>query len=182
MTDQRSSGTIEIRNSGKKTLFIKQQLEGIPVTGDPTGTERNLNMKVRYLSLEGDEIDPSGLNQGTDFIAEVQLRHPGLRDDYKEMALTQIFPSGWEIRNTRMDDAASAKTADQPRYQDIRDDRVLTYFDLERGKTKTFRILLNASYLGKYYLPTVYCQAMYDNDINARKAGKWVKVVEPGKK
>jgi uncharacterized protein YfaS (alpha-2-macroglobulin family) len=182
MTDQRSSGTIEIRNSGKKTLFIKQQLEGIPVTGDPTGTERNLNMKVRYLSLEGDEIDPAGLNQGTDFIAEVQLRHPGLRDDYKEMALTQIFPSGWEIRNTRMDDAASAKTADQPSYQDIRDDRVLTYFDLERGKTKTFRILLNASYLGKYYLPTVYCQAMYDNDINARKAGKWVKVVEPGKK
>ncbi|RUA11836.1 MAG: hypothetical protein DSY82_02795 [Flavobacteriia bacterium] len=182
MINKNPSGSIEIKNTGSKTLFIKQQLEGIPVTGDQTSSERNLNMKIRYLSLEGNEIDPASLNQGTDFIAEVQLKHPGIRGDYKEMSLTQIFPSGWEIRNTRMDDVTSAKTADKPRYQDIRDDRVLTYFDLERGKTKTFRILLNASYLGKYYLPTVYCQAMYDNDINARKAGMWVKVVEPGKK
>jgi uncharacterized protein YfaS (alpha-2-macroglobulin family) len=175
------NGSIEIKNTGKKTLFIKQQLSGIPETGDQSNAEKNLTMNIRYLSLDGNEIDPFNLNQGTDFIAEVKIKHPGIRNDYKEMSLTQIFPSGWEIRNTRMDDVASAKIADKPTYQDIRDDRVLTYFDLKRGKTKIFRILLNASYLGQYYLPTVYCQAMYDNDINARKAGKWIKVTEPGK-
>ncbi len=179
--NKENSGSVEIKNSGNKTLFMKIQLEGIPHTGDPSNAERNLKMQVRYLSLSGDEIDPASLNQGTDFIAEVQLTHPGIKGDYKEMALTQIFPSGWEIRNTRLDDVIPAKSAQKPRYQDIRDDRVLTYFNLERGKSKTFRILLNASYLGKYYLPTVYCQAMYNNDIYARKAGKWVKVTEPGK-
>jgi len=45
---------------------------------------------------------------------------------------------------------------------------------------KTFRILLNASYLGKFYLLTVYSQAMYDNTINARKHGQWVEVILPG--
>jgi len=39
--------------------------------------------------------------------------------------------------------------------------------------------LLNAAYAGEYYLPTVSCEAMYDNSISARKPGKWVKVVKP---
>jgi hypothetical protein len=30
-------------------------------------------------------------------------------------------------------------------------------------------------------MPTIVCEAMYDNKISARKAGRWVKVVEPGK-
>jgi len=41
-------------------------------------------------------------------------------------------------------------------------------------------VLLNAAYLGRFYLPTVYCEAMYDNEIYSRKAGRWVEVVEAG--
>ncbi|MEN8124718.1 MAG: MG2 domain-containing protein [Bacteroidota bacterium] len=177
-----SNGKIILKNTGTKTIFTKMQLEGIPLTGDKTNANNDLKINIRYLTLDEKEIDPSKLDQGTDFIAEVQIKHPGIRDDYKEMALTQIFPSGWEIRNTRMDIVNSNNLIDQPTYQDIRDDRVLTYFDLNRAEKKTFRILLNAAYLGKYYLPTVNCEAMYDNEINARKAGLWVKVVEPGEK
>ena len=40
-------------------------------------------------------------------------------------------------------------------------------------------MILNAAYLGRFYLPTVYCEAMYDNEINASQAGKWVEVVSP---
>ena len=83
----------------------------------------------------------------------------------------------FEIRNMRMDEMPFGHSTNQPKYQDIRDDRVYSYFDLRRGQTKTFRILLNASYLGEYYLPTTYCQAMYNNEITSRKAGMWVKVV-----
>jgi len=174
-------GNIQIHNTGKKTLFVKLQLDGIPPAGDATSAENSLGITVRYLSLDGKEIDPAILEQGTDFVAEVKISHPGIREDYKEMALTQIFPSGWEIRNMRLEEWQSADKADIPRYQDIRDDRVLSYFDINRGAKKTFRVILNASYIGEFYLPTVYCEAMYDNDINGRRAGKWVKVVTPGK-
>ena len=78
-----------------------------------------------------------------------------------------------------MDDFENTKAANSlPQYQDIRDDRVYTYFDIEPNQTKVFTILLNASYIGKYYLPTVYTEAMYDNTINARSPGKWVEVVK----
>jgi uncharacterized protein YfaS (alpha-2-macroglobulin family) len=62
-------------------------------------------------------------------------------------------------------------------YQDIRDDRVLTYFSLDKGQTKTFQIALNAAYQGKFYHPATICEAMYDNDIYAVQSGRWVQVV-----
>ena len=65
-------------------------------------------------------------------------------------------------------------------YQDIRDDRVYTYFDIKQGESKTFQVILNASYLGKFYLPMITVEAMYDASISARRPGKWIQVVKPG--
>lgn len=176
--DKKTSGTIEIENLSEKMLFAKVQLSGIPLIGDNTDASHDLVMKVRYTDLDGNHLDVSKLEQGTDFIAEVKISHPGVRNNYKEMALTQIFPSGWEIRNLRLEENTTLNVGDSPRYQDIRDDRVYTYFDVKKGYTKAYRILLNATYAGKFYLPTVYCEAMYNNEISAQKAGQWVKVVK----
>lgn len=173
-------GNVTVTNSGTGVMFARVILEGIPETGDQTSAENDLKMSVRYTTMKGAELDVTKLEQGTDFIAEVEITNPGTRGEYLQMALTQIFPSGWEIHNTRMDDAESVIKSDYPTYQDIRDDRVYTYFDVSPYKAKVFRIVLNAAYVGKYYLPTVNCEAMYDNTINSRKPGKWVTVVKPG--
>jgi len=45
-----------------------------------------------------------------------------------------------------------------------------------REKDESFKIRFNAAYEGKYYMPGVACEAMYNNSINARKAGNWVEV------
>ncbi len=176
--DGEKGGNISLKNTSKRTLFINIQLDGIPLTNEIADEENDLKMFIRYLNMEGKKIDPTELEQGTDFMAEVQLVHPGIRMNYKEMALTQMFPSGWEIRNVRLDNIDPLKLKDKPRYQDIRDDRVYSYFDLDKRDSKTFVVMLNAAYLGKFFLPAVYCEAMYDNSIHATKAGKWVKVIK----
>ncbi|MFA6400796.1 MAG: hypothetical protein WCX31_04105 [Salinivirgaceae bacterium] len=107
--------------------------------------------------------NPAVITQGTDFLAEVRMEHPGIRNAYKEIALTQIFSSGWEIRNLHMEENTSTLTKDIPRYMDIRDDRVYSYFDIGTGEACTYRVLLNAAYVGKFYLPTVYCEAILTN-------------------
>jgi uncharacterized protein YfaS (alpha-2-macroglobulin family) len=38
----------------------------------------------------------------------------------------------------------------------------------------------NASYLGRFYLPPVGVEAMYDATINARVVGRWVEVEQAG--
>jgi uncharacterized protein YfaS (alpha-2-macroglobulin family) len=55
-------------------------------------------------------------------------------------------------------------------------------FDLnqqsKKSETKTFTILLNAGYLGTYYLPGIQVEAMYDNDYLVRTKGRWLEVVK----
>ncbi|HBX85036.1 MAG TPA: hypothetical protein DEH15_18445 [Marinilabiliales bacterium] len=178
LVDKTPEGMLKVKNNSKKMLFAKIQMSGIPLTGDASSASNDLVLKIRYLDLKNNPIDPSQLVQGTDFIAEARIEHPGIRGEYKEMALTQIFPSGWEIRNLRFEETTSSFVKDIPRYLDIRDDRVYSYFDVGISGSRTFRVLLNAAYVGTFYLPTVYCEAMYDNDINGRVGGKWVEVVK----
>lgn len=179
-TDQElpKSTQIEIENTGESPLFVRLTQSGIPITDQRVAAQENLNFRVRYLTMNGEELDPTRLPQGTDFIAEVKVNNPGRRGNYTEMMINQLFPSGWEIINARMLSGGGISQQDVPEYQDIRDDRVYTYFDLKRYQTKVFRIQLNATYLGKYYLPVVSAEAMYDRSINARTNGKWVEVIE----
>ena len=65
-------------------------------------------------------------------------------------------------------------------FQDIRDDRVLTYFDLPATKndlTYVYKIQLNAAYAGRYFLPATNVEGMYDNRLRATAPGKWVEVI-----
>jgi len=175
-------GNLQINNNGKNILYARIITQGIPATGDKSSAQNDLRMTVEYKNMTGQRINPTKLEQGTNFTVEVTVTNPGSRGIYKQLALIQIFPSGWEIFNARMSEFALSNTnASYFNYQDVRDDRVYTYFDLNPNQSKTFKIMLNPSYLGKFYLPTVSCEAMYDNSINARIAGNWVEVVNNGK-
>jgi uncharacterized protein YfaS (alpha-2-macroglobulin family) len=172
-----NGGSISVQNKGGQMLYTRLILQGQPLVGDNTDASNNLQIEVTYRNNSGSAIDPTTLEQGTDFMAEVTVTNPGSLGNYDNMALQQIFPSGWEIHNTRMDGMALPRTASTPTYQDIRDDRVNTFFNINATQKQTYYVLLNASYIGRYYLPTVYCEAMYNGRINARKGGMWVEVV-----
>ncbi len=171
------ASSVSVENKSEKTLFARIINQGIPLESKDLAFSKNLEMRINYFDVNGKTIDPTALKQGTDFVIEVQIKHPGVLLSYENMALTQIFPSGWEITNSRMDNIQRWKS-DSSTYQDVRDDRVMTYFNLGKYKTKTYRIMANASYLGEYYLPSVKCEAMYDNNIISITNGKWVKVVK----
>jgi uncharacterized protein YfaS (alpha-2-macroglobulin family) len=111
-------------------------------------------------------------------MAEVTVQHSGIRSSYENLALSQIFPSGWEINNLRLNDDESFSKQSAFDYQDIRDDRVYTYFNLMRNERKTFRVSLTASYSGSFYLPATSCEAMYDKSIYARQKGHVIEVVK----
>ncbi|MEM7382566.1 MAG: hypothetical protein AAF361_15440, partial [Bacteroidota bacterium] len=136
---------------------------------------RNLSVAISYKGRDGSAVNISKMQQGTNFVAEVTLTNTSSRP-VENMALTEIFPGGWEIVNTRFTDFGNFEE-NKLRYTDLRDDRALFYFDLKRNETRTFRLLLNASYPGRYYLPGIQAEGMYDNDYIVRTSGSWVEVV-----
>ena len=175
------SGMIAVKNQGKGALSVdlitRTQLlnDTLPAISD------NLRMDIRYANLNGTPISVTDIIQGTDFMAITSISNISGTSDYTNLALTHIIPSGWEIYNERMvapeteSGAAdgSGKSVSKYNYLDIRDDRVLTYFNLRRGETKVFTVRLQATYAGNFILPAVQCEAMYDVNVQARsKAGR----------
>jgi len=174
-------GNVAVTNTSDRVLFARLILQGQPSAGQNNFQPNNpdvLDMSISYKLLNGKVLDPTTLKQGTDFYAEVVVKNPGKNGYYEQMALTQIFPSGWEIINTRVNDNESIIASSPYTYRDIRDDRVFTYFNMRENETVTYKVLLNASYIGRYYLSAVQCEAMYNNNISATEAGKWVQVIK----
>jgi uncharacterized protein YfaS (alpha-2-macroglobulin family) len=176
-----SGGKVTLKDNGRNKLYIRIIQRGQPASWQDVESVSNpdiLEMRIGYFTLTGHLIDPSKLKQGTDFVAQVNIKNPGNRGNYQNMALTQIFPSGWEIINTRMADSTEAFQSSPSDYRDIRDDRVNTHFSVESDKEVTYYVTLNAAYIGKYYLPATSCEAMYNHTINAVQKGQWVEVVK----
>ena len=172
-----SENTIVVKSTSKSPFYVNLSVEGVPIKADEERIEKNLKLNVLYKDLDNNVIPFNNIEQGTDFKVEITVTNPGLMGDYKELALSALFPSGWEIHNTRLYGGGETHLIDKPTYQDIRDDRVYTFFDLRKYEKKTFVILLNASYLGEFTLPAIQCDAMYNNEISARYPGGTVKVV-----
>lgn len=168
-----------IKNNGKGILYARLITRGKPAIGSEVEGNENITMEVAYKEMNGQSLSVNELPQGKDFMMQVTVRNLGLAGELQNIALSAYIPSGWEIHNSRMDEDGAAKATNYT-YQDIRDDKVLTYFDLGRTEAKTFNIILNAAYEGKYYLPALNTEAMYDNSVFARNKGQWIKVVKKG--
>ncbi len=168
------SNTISLKNAKDNVVFVRLVQSGKLPLGQELAERKNLSISTSFVDAANNTVNINTLRQGTEFIAKITVSNDS-RDYIDNVALTQIFPSGWEIVNTRFTDD-EGDTEGTARYTDIRDDRVNFYFDMSKASSKTFTVRLNASYLGKYYLPGTQVEAMYDNTFYARSKGEWIRV------
>ncbi len=167
---------VRINNRGQKPLYLNLVTRGVPPAGNETAGNDSLSIAVQFTDGAGNRVDPAKVKQGQDFRAKVTISNSALRE-LQNIALTQIVPGGWEIINTR--NAATSAPVEESAfdYRDVRDDRVHTYFNLKSGESRSFVLVFNAAYPGRYYLPGWNAEAMYDAKRYARNAGQWVEVV-----
>lgn len=166
--------SVSVTNKKGNMVYVTLSQHGKLPLGKELAAERNLAIKSEYLDGAGKPIDISNLRQGTEILAKVSVTNTS-NNDINNVALAKIFPSGWEIVNTSFSELGGGASGNA-RYTDIRDDRVNFFFDLNKNETKTFTVKLNASYLGRYYLPGAQVEGMYDNSYYARDRGRWVEV------
>jgi hypothetical protein len=170
------ANSLLLTNDQANVVYVRVLNSGILPLGKELADKRNLGVSIQYKDSQKRSIDVTKLKQGTDFTATVTISNLKNENVY-DVALSEIFPSGWEIVNTRFTDFGNS-TQGAASFTDIRDDRVNFYLNLSKGQSKTFTVQLNASYLGKYYLPGVQAEAMYDNEYFTRTKGKWIEVIK----
>jgi hypothetical protein len=149
---------MEIKNNGSQKVVVNLFTKSSVAEYATEESGYFINMKVGYTDKNGNPINTSQLKVGTDVLVYMMVQNPS---EYRvtELALEYYLPSGWELVNERMsgDDAnAGAK------HIDYRDDRAYFYFDLMPKSSKTFMLKANATYEGKYMIPAVRCEDMYN--------------------
>lgn len=164
-----------VSNTGNGILYVRVLSSGILPVGQEEVFARGIATTTRYTDRKGNPVEVAKLPQGTEFVATITVRNQSA-EFVDNLALSHIVPSGWEIVNTRFTEFGDA-TANNVTYSDIRDDRTNLYFALKAGEIRVFRVLLNASYPGTFYLPGTQCEAMYDNSYASRTRGQWVTVI-----
>ncbi len=175
INEANGNNSLIVENNSDKPLYITLTRKGVPLISDITREDKGLFMKIDYMDMDLKPVDQKNLRQGSDFMMVVKVTNNtfGLVEN---IALTEMVPSGWEIRNTRLFEADYGIKESTSDYRDFRDDRVNTYFSLTQGQTKTFVLIANAAYKGEFYQPSVFCEAMYVPNCYSRYPGGPVKV------
>ncbi len=165
--------TLVVTNTGENTLYVNIYRRGMPPAGGEMAASNGLFIEVRYRDMKMNPMEIGSISQGLDLVAEVRVKNLTQRA-LNNLVLSHLVAAGFQIKNPRFSGEAAAETPFD--YQDIRDDRVFTYFRLDPGSDRTFMVVLNASYRGRYYQPGLAVEAMYDAAVHANTKGQWIEI------
>jgi uncharacterized protein YfaS (alpha-2-macroglobulin family) len=171
-------------NRDSKRAYVLVEWSGVPMDAKVENETKNLGLEVEWLDEFGDRIDPASIKQGVTFWGHFRVRMAGYRTSrLDELALVQVLPSGWEIENTRLLKEQTPPwmegwNLNREEYLDIRDDRIMWFFDLLNHRTTyDFVVKINAVTVGEFTLPPTLFEAMYDNKYKSVRKGKPVKII-----
>jgi len=155
---------VKIRIEGKGPCYYYWYFSGIRKGADIEEYDRGLKVNRVYLDNWGQPVIYDSLKQGDIVVAEITMT--ALGDNLENVIITDMLPAGLEIENPRLQSRIVidwvGEKATAPDYMDIRDDRLNIYLNLPRGKTVEFYYMLRAVTTGRFVLPPVKGEAMYD--------------------
>lgn len=167
-----SEQTATIQNKSKNVLFGTLSTFGKSVPSTEVAKSDGLSLDVKYQGISARDISAEKIKKGDTFDIKLSISN-NTDKDLTNIAVTIPVATAWEYTNDRLSktrDFSSVFT-----YQDIRDDFIYTYLDLDRGQSKELIFSVAVSYDGDYYIPAIYAEAMYDNEISAIVPGIYVK-------
>lgn len=161
---------IKIINQGNSQIYIYQNSKYIDKTLIKPAISDGLIMQVVYHNATNNTSGLDNIRLGDDIFINVTIENPSAIA-LTHLALNYKVPSGWELINPRLYETKVTDNRDADiQYQDYRDDRVYTFFNLKPGGKKTIRLKAKAAFTGDFYMPAVSCQHMYKGDITASGA------------
>ncbi|PKL90876.1 MAG: hypothetical protein CVV21_10805 [Candidatus Goldiibacteriota bacterium HGW-Goldbacteria-1] len=170
-----------VKNSGETPLYYNFYTEGTPLEKRPKSYSNGLKVSRKYFDENGKEINLTNVVQGKLIVVSVELEALNGRS-LDNVIVVDMLPAGFEIENPRLRTSGFLKftpASDMAlEYQDIRDDRILLFTGAFSGKT-TFSYAVRAVTPGKYTIPNIFAEAMYDPDIKAETHEKEYLVVSP---
>jgi uncharacterized protein YfaS (alpha-2-macroglobulin family) len=152
--------------------FYSLTVRGIPTDQAFKPETAGLEIEREYRNRDGGSLDLADVKQG-DLIA-VRTRLRSVAGRIENVVVVNLLPSGLEVENARLETTEQLpwiKDANlKPAYLDLRDDRILLFTDLPANEWQTFYSLVRAVAPGRFRLPPVQAEAMYNPSLRATGA------------
>ena len=171
---------VTLKNISEKDSYFHFIAEGTPLEKNKKDIFNGLKVKREYFDERGKKVNLSSVVQGQLIVVTITLKPE--KKEIHNLVIVDMLPAGLEIENPRLTSRGSLSFNPQitfsPAYQDIRDDRILIFSDYISGE-QSFSYAVRAVTPGRYTIPNIYAEAMYDPDINGEEYEKDFLVVVP---
>jgi uncharacterized protein YfaS (alpha-2-macroglobulin family) len=175
-----SGKKLTLKNTGAMNSYFSFLLEGTSLTKKAADSFNGIKISRKYLNQNGQEINLSNVAQGELVVVSISVEP--MQKEIHNLVIVDLLPAGLEVENTRL--ASQGDIEFEPEndlltaYQDIRDDRVLLFVDAVFGR-QSFSYTARAVTAGRFTIPNIYGEAMYDPDINGEEYIKEFLVIAP---
>jgi len=170
--------TVTVNLTGEGRCYLYWQLWGVPERPEYDEYDRGISVSREYLDIDGNHLDYQNVRHGELVIAKITMQ--ALDNEVKNVIVDDMLPAGFEIENPRLESRAQIPwIGDQgfsPDYLDMRDDRLHLYTSLKRGKPKIFYYALRAVTRGRFTLPPITAECMYDPTYTSIKSSGSISV------
>ena len=170
--------TISISAKGEGQLYYSIVTEGIRRDGSVRLGDDNLQVRREYLDRMGQAVDLASVRRNDLIVVKLSLSSSV--GQLENVAISDLLPAGFEIENPRITETtryAFIRTPSVPDYLDIRDDRVLIYTGFRgAARQKFFYYVVRAVTKGRFALPPIVAEAMYDGEYYSASGGGTVVV------
>lgn len=148
---------ITFNNPEKQTIFYQLIQAGFNKTPVTQPVKQGIELFREYRDSKGQVVSSTPL--GSEIEVHIQMRT--LDNKYlTNMAIEDLLPGGFEV----VRDSVKPETMD---YFDIREDRVVFFGSMDSA-AKEIVYKIKATNIGKYSVPPIYAEAMYNPNIKAR--------------
>jgi len=158
-------------------MWLVVSSDGVRPNGEYKVGGNGLSVSRTYRSLDGTEIDPSKGTLKLGDLVFVELEIENTSGNYTQnIAFVDRLPAGFEIENPRLGRSTKvdwAKDEDMwaVDFMNMRDDRLEAFGALAPKQARKLVYTVRAVTSGKFAIPPVEAEAMYDPTQWARAAG-----------
>ena len=150
------------------SAFFSLTTRGVPT--DEAFEPRRAGLEVERTLLSRDDGGLAGAVEQGDLVV-LRTRVRSVAGPIENVVVEALLPSGLEIENPRLETTETLSWVTDAtrsiRHVDLRDDRALLFVDLPANSWQTFYTVLRAVTPGKFRLPPIHAEAMYDPAIKA---------------
>ncbi|MBN1637673.1 MAG: alpha-2-macroglobulin family protein [Ignavibacteriales bacterium] len=165
-----NGANVTLKSEGTGELYYFWNTEGVKVGEKIKEVDSFIRIRRAYYDYRTkQQITNNKFTQGQLIVCKITLSSLG--SSAENIVITDMIPAAFEIENPRLSTSTELTWKSDnplnPQYTDIRDDRIILFTDINFNSTKDYYYMLRVVNQGKFQLPVIGAEAMYDREFHS---------------